>query len=115
MDLDAQLPDRLSSNTGNLLDDEQLISLLANTKAKAAEVKEKLSAADETKKSISEKREQFRPVATRLRVLLRERFRIPTPGRAPRQCPSDARATRCARSVRLSTTPKGVCRPSSTR
>jgi dynein heavy chain len=65
LDLDAQLLDRLSSNTGNLLDDEQLIDVLANTKAKAAEVKEKLSAADETKKSISEKREQFRPVATR--------------------------------------------------
>jgi dynein heavy chain, axonemal len=69
LDLDAQLLDRLSSNTGNLLDDEELIDVLANAKAKAAEVKEKLAAADETKKSISEKREQFRPVATRGSVL----------------------------------------------
>ena len=69
LDLDAQLLDRLSSNTGNLLDDESLIDVLANTKAKAAEVKEKLAAADETKKSIGEKREQFRPVATRGSVL----------------------------------------------
>ena len=69
LDLDAQLLDRLSSNAGNLLDDDQLVDVLANTKAKAAEVKEKLSAADETKRSISEKREQFRPVATRGSVL----------------------------------------------
>ncbi len=43
--------------------------MLANTKLKAAEVKEKLAAAEETKKSIGEKREQFRSVATRGSVL----------------------------------------------
>lgn len=43
--------------------------MLAGTKAKAAEVKEKLSAAAETRKSINEKRELFRPVATRGSVL----------------------------------------------
>ena len=69
LDLDLQLLDRLSSNAGNLLDDAQLVDVLAGTKAKAAEVKEKLTAADETKRSISEKREQFRPVATRGSVL----------------------------------------------
>jgi len=69
LDLDAQLLDRLSSNTGNLLDDDQLVDVLNNTKTKAAEVKEKLASAEETKKSIGEKREQFRPVATRGSVL----------------------------------------------
>ena len=69
LELDASLLQRLASNTGNLLDDEELVDVLASTKAKAAEVKEKLAAADETKRSISEKREQFRPVATRGSVL----------------------------------------------
>ena len=67
--LDASLLERLTSNDGNLLDDEELIGVLGNTKAKAAEVKEKLGIAEETKKNINEKREQFRPVATRGSVL----------------------------------------------
>ncbi len=41
----------------------------AYIQAKAADVNQKLVAADETKKSINEKREQFRPVATRGSVL----------------------------------------------
>ena len=69
MALDASLLERLTSNTGNLLEDEELIGVLANTKLKAAEVKQKLSAAADTKTSIAEKREQFRPVATRGSVL----------------------------------------------
>merc|ERR1711871_213214 len=67
--LDAALLHRLTSNTGNLLEDEELIGVLANTKAKAQEVNEKIASAEETKKSINEKREQFRPVATRGAVL----------------------------------------------
>ena len=67
--LDQLLLERLSANTGNLLDDEELIEVLANTKAKATEVNTKLVAAGETRISINEKREQFRPVATRGSVL----------------------------------------------
>jgi dynein heavy chain len=67
--LDALLLERLTSGGGNLLDDVELIQVLANTKEKAAEVKEKLTAADETRRNINEKREQFRPVATRGSVL----------------------------------------------
>merc|ERR1719253_1274035 len=63
--LDASLLERLTSNTGDLLEDEELVSVLANTKAKAAEVNAKLISADETRSNIAEKREQFRPAATR--------------------------------------------------
>jgi dynein heavy chain len=69
MALDASLLERLTSNTGNLLEDEELIGVLAGTKAKAAEVNQKLSAAADTKQSIAEKREQFRPVACRGSVI----------------------------------------------
>eukprot|EP00814_Leptocylindrus_danicus_P009510 CAMPEP_0116004988 /NCGR_PEP_ID=MMETSP0321-20121206/911_1 /TAXON_ID=163516 /ORGANISM="Leptocylindrus danicus var. danicus, Strain B650" /LENGTH=4605 /DNA_ID=CAMNT_0003473357 /DNA_START=128 /DNA_END=13942 /DNA_ORIENTATION=- len=69
MQLDASLLERLTSNSGDLLEDEELIQVLANTKLKAAEVNAKLVAADETKKNIAEKREQFRPAATRGSVL----------------------------------------------
>merc|ERR1719399_1342604 len=63
--LDKQLLERLSSSQGNLLEDTELIEVLANTKAKAKEVEGKLQEADERKREINDKREQFRPVATR--------------------------------------------------
>jgi dynein heavy chain len=63
--LDAMLLKRLTDNTGSLLDDEDLIGVLADTKNKAEEVKIKLKEADETKMQIDEKREQYRSVATR--------------------------------------------------
>lgn len=59
------LLDRLSNAQGNLLDDKDLIEVLANTKAKAKEVEGKLVEARERTIEIDEKREQFRPVATR--------------------------------------------------
>lgn len=67
--LDDLLLERLSANVGNLLDDEELISVLAETKSKALEVNDKLSAAAKTRESIKEKREQYRPAATRGSVL----------------------------------------------
>jgi dynein heavy chain len=63
--LDKQLLDRLSNSQGNLLEDTELIEVLANTKAKSKEVEGKLKEADERKIEINEKREQFRPVAAR--------------------------------------------------
>ena len=67
-ELDSQLLDRLSGG-GNLLEDAELVDVLNNTKTKAAEVKDKLDAADEARTSISEQREAYRPVATRGSVL----------------------------------------------
>ena len=42
MQTELLLERRLSANTGNLLDDEELIAVLAETKTKAVEVNEKL-------------------------------------------------------------------------
>jgi len=67
--LNEMLLQRLTENTGNLLDDVQLIEVLGDTKKKSNDVKEKLIAADEMKISINEKREQYRPVATRGSIL----------------------------------------------
>ncbi|GLD99919.1 hypothetical protein PINS_up008647 [Pythium insidiosum] len=67
--LDSLLLDRLSANTGNLLDDLELITVLAETKVKATEVNDKISAAEDMKRGIDEKREHYRPVATRGSVL----------------------------------------------
>merc|ERR1719197_2246462 len=60
-----QLLERLSNAEGNLLDDTELIEVLASTKAKAKEVEGKLAEARERTIEIDEKREQFRSVATR--------------------------------------------------
>eukprot|EP00937_MAST-01D_sp_MAST-1D-sp2_P000239 g239.t1 len=67
--LDAQLLQRLTETEGNLLEDVALIKVLAETKKKAVEVKEKLIAADTMKAGINEKCEQYRPVAIRGSVL----------------------------------------------
>lgn len=64
-----QLLDKISNTQGNLLDDTELVEVLANTKAKAKEVESILKTAEEKKIEINEKREQYRPVATRGSVL----------------------------------------------
>ncbi|GBG28853.1 Dynein heavy chain 5, axonemal [Hondaea fermentalgiana] len=63
--LNEELLERLTENSGNLLDDDALVSVLAGTKRAATEVNEKLQTAAETRASILEKREQYRAVATR--------------------------------------------------
>jgi dynein heavy chain len=63
--LDKELLQRLSASSGNLLDDAALIGVLADTKTKAQEVKEKIEASIATEQVINKKREQYRPVATR--------------------------------------------------
>merc|ERR1719335_1485526 len=65
----VQQLDKLSNAKGNLLEDTELIEVLANTKAKATEVSVKLADAAEKEIEINEKREQFRPVATRGSVM----------------------------------------------
>ncbi len=50
---------------GNLLDDTELIDVLAVTKQTAGEVNERLIGASETNKKINEACEEYRPVAHR--------------------------------------------------
>jgi dynein heavy chain len=66
---DKQLLERLANSQGSLLDDTELIDVLATIKAKSKEVNQKLSDAKEKRIEINEKREQFRPVAARGAVL----------------------------------------------
>ena len=67
--LDKQLLERLSASSGNLLDDVALIGVLADTKTKAQEVKEKIEASVTTEQMINKRREHYRPVATRGSVI----------------------------------------------
>ena len=54
--LDAELLERLSSGSGNLLDDTELVGVLNETKKKANEVTAALQTAVETRESINVKR-----------------------------------------------------------
>lgn len=68
-DLEDSLLDRLANAQGSLLDDVELIDVLANIKLKSREVNDKLAEAREKTTEIGDKREQFRPVAARGSVL----------------------------------------------
>jgi len=59
----------LSNSTGNILDDEELINTLAQSKVTSNEISEKVAEAEATEKTIDATREEYRPVATRASVL----------------------------------------------
>jgi dynein heavy chain, axonemal len=59
----------LSNSTGNMLDNENLIETLDNTKSKAAEVLERLRSVAKTSADIEETRNGYRPVAKRGAIL----------------------------------------------
>lgn len=67
--LDDLLLKKLTSSTGNLLEDAELVEILNNTKTQAKEVKVKLADAEIKTKEINEKRETYRPVAIRGSVM----------------------------------------------
>merc|ERR1712054_567955 len=59
----------LSNSQGNILDDEELINTLAQSKVTSNEIAQKVTEAEATEKTIDETREVYRPVATRASVL----------------------------------------------
>jgi dynein heavy chain len=61
--------ERLANAQGSLLDDTELIDVLATIKTKSKEVNEKLLEDKDKRIEINEKREMFRPVAARGAVL----------------------------------------------
>lgn len=67
--LEADLLFRLSSSSGNLLNDTALIDVLALTKQTAQEVSYKLKGASETTRRITEACEEYRPAAARATLL----------------------------------------------
>jgi len=67
--LENELLERLTQGEGHLLEDASLVSILSETKSAVANVKQKLGAAKQTRKSLREKREIYRVVATRGAVL----------------------------------------------
>jgi dynein heavy chain, axonemal len=60
---------RLSNSQGNLLDDTELIDVLAVTKQTAQDVSDKLANASETNRKINEACEEYRPVAHRATLI----------------------------------------------
>lgn len=67
--LEDTLLKELSSSQGNVLDNEELIETLENTKSKAEEIKIKLQKAAFTKEEIGEARAVYKPVAKRGSIL----------------------------------------------
>ena len=65
LELEETLLAKLSSTQGNLLDDEDLVIVLKETKEKNDFVNKKLTGAQENEASINQQRENYIPVATR--------------------------------------------------
>ncbi|KAJ3052746.1 Dynein heavy chain 6, axonemal [Rhizophlyctis rosea] len=68
-DIEEKILKLLFNSEGNILDDEELINTLNQSKVTSAAIKERVSQAEATEKEINVAREKYRPVAIRGSVL----------------------------------------------
>ncbi|GLI62391.1 hypothetical protein VaNZ11_005010 [Volvox africanus] len=68
-DIEDRILALLSASSGNILDDEELINTLAQSKVTSNEIAAKVSEAEATEREIDETRELYRPVALRASLL----------------------------------------------
>lgn len=68
-EIEALILKKLSEAKGNILDDVELITTLAESKSISQMVQERLASAEQTRAEISQIREEYRPAATRGAVL----------------------------------------------
>ncbi|EFJ44216.1 dynein heavy chain 2 [Volvox carteri f. nagariensis] len=68
-DIEDRILAMLSASSGNILDDEELINTLAQSKVTSNEIAAKVSEAEATEREIDETRELYRPVALRASLL----------------------------------------------
>ncbi|KAJ3216110.1 Dynein heavy chain 6, axonemal [Dinochytrium kinnereticum] len=68
-DIEEKILKLLFNSQGNILDDEELINTLNQSKVTSAAIKERVSEAEATEKEINNTREKYRPVAIRGSVL----------------------------------------------
>ena len=69
LELEENLLERLNSIEGSIVDDDELISVLHNTKSTSFDIGEKLKVAEKTKVKINAVREEYREVAIRGSIL----------------------------------------------
>ncbi|KAJ3215607.1 Dynein heavy chain 6, axonemal [Dinochytrium kinnereticum] len=68
-DIEEKILKLLFNSEGNILDDEELIQTLNQSKVTSAAIKERVAQAETTEKEINQVRERYRPVAIRGSVL----------------------------------------------
>ncbi|GMH32802.1 hypothetical protein BSKO_00636 [Bryopsis sp. KO-2023] len=68
-DIEDKILFMLSNSQGNILDDEELINTLSQSKVTSNEIAAKVEEAEKTEKEIDETRELYRPVAIRASLL----------------------------------------------
>lgn len=68
-DIEDRILQLLSASSGEILDDEELINTLAQSKVTSNEISAKVAEAEATEREIDETRELYRPVALRASLL----------------------------------------------